>query len=407
MYPEPERMNSYLTILILFMFIFIKSEFGGEGTHSKQQHHHHHHQIRTTHYFAAIIIKNKTTPKPPPINLPLFLFSTILFPSLLFLFIAFPLQIPPLSLHTAGEIGNSLSNFFLTNYCAITQIFAEMPSIGVKLYSVFFKLMLKHRLQNRLQGPDNDAVGGGMFGVTSRPEEETVAAANPSFSDGVATKDIHIDPLTSLSIRIFLPDTCLHFADTLARSHRNPELTRRNSDGSSGGNVFVSSSNGGQRAQRIDNGHRRSSNGGSSVDDKNMRFESGSYRGYNPAGNSRRRLPVMLQIHGGGFFSGSNDSAANDFFCRRMAKLCDVMVLAVGYRLAPENKYPAAFEDGLKVLHWVAKQAKLAECSKSLGRVGRSRSEGNWYVANAFGASMVEPWLAAHADPSRFVLHCF
>ncbi|KAL0377345.1 UNVERIFIED_CONTAM: putative carboxylesterase 11 [Sesamum radiatum] len=79
-----------------------------------------------------------------------------------------------------------------------------MPSIGVKLYSVFFKFMLKHRLQSRLQGSENDAVGGGgTFGVTSRPEEETAAAANPSFTDGVATKDIHVDPLTSLAHSYF------------------------------------------------------------------------------------------------------------------------------------------------------------------------------------------------------------
>ncbi|KAK1316853.1 putative carboxylesterase 11 [Acorus calamus] len=50
---------------------------------------------------------------------------------------------------------------------------------------------------------------GRPFAVTSRPDEETLAAANPSFSDGVATKDIHIDPLTSLSLRIFLPDSSL------------------------------------------------------------------------------------------------------------------------------------------------------------------------------------------------------
>ena len=65
----------------------------------------------------------------------------------------------------------------------------------------------------------------------------------------------------------------------------------------------------------------------------------------------------MLQFHDGGFVSGSNALVANDLFCRRIAKACDVIVLAVGYRLAPENRYPAAFEDGLKVLHWLAKQA--------------------------------------------------
>ena len=77
-----------------------------------------------------------------------------------------------------------------------------MPSVAVKLYSVFFKFLLKHRLQNRIQGRPEDS---DPFGVTTRPDE-SVAPANPSFSDGVATKDIHIDPLTSLSIRILSPN---------------------------------------------------------------------------------------------------------------------------------------------------------------------------------------------------------
>lgn len=294
-----------------------------------------------------------------------------------------------------------------------------MPSIGVKLYSVFFKFMLKHRLQSRLQGTENDAVGGGSsFGVTSRPQEETAAAANPSFTDGVATKDIHIDPVTSLSVRVFLPDTCLHFPDkdrksrigvTAPGSDQNKALTRRFSHGSAEDGV-VSGSNGVvvKHAQNVEYNHRRSSYG-CSVDDANLKFENGNYRGYNPVGKNFRKLPVMLQFHGGGFVSGSNDSVANDFFCRRIARLCDVIVLAVGYRLAPENKYPAAFEDGLKVLHWLAKQSNLAECSKSLGSsrgagVDLRRSEGSLHVADAFGASMAEPWLAAHGDPSRLIL---
>ncbi|KAG8366791.1 hypothetical protein BUALT_Bualt16G0004500 [Buddleja alternifolia] len=71
--------------------------------------------------------------------------------------------------------------------------------------------------------------------------------------------------------------------------------------------------------------------------------------------------------------------------------------------------YPAAFEDGLKVRQWLSKQAKLAECGKSLGSskgggADLRKSEGNWRVADAFGASLVEPWLAAHGGPSRCVL---
>lgn len=106
--------------------------------------------------------------------------------------------------------------------------------------------------------------------------------------------------------------------------------------------------------------------------------------------------------------SGSNDSVANDFFCRRMAKHCDVIVLAVGYRLAPENRYPAACEDGFKVLQWLGKQANLAECNKSMGGLRRGggggevkKSDASKHVVDAFGASLVEPWLASHADPSR------
>ncbi|CAL9197760.1 unnamed protein product [Musa hybrid cultivar] len=239
-----------------------------------------------------------------------------------------------------------------------------MPSVAVKVYSLFFKLLLKHKLQHRSQMEDAE----NPFGVTSRPEEST-APANPSFGpDGVATKDIHIDPLTALSIRIFLPDPSLHRGG--ARPRWSPDLDRRNSYG-------------------------------------------GNYRGYLPSVvDARRRtdrskkLPIIIQFHGGGFVAGSNTSAANDFFCRRMAKLCDAMVIAVGYRLAPESRYPAAFDDGFKVLNWLGKQAKLVECEISMGtaRGGGIGEVRRSQIVDTFGASTVEPWLAAHGDPSRCVL---
>ncbi|XP_057491129.1 probable carboxylesterase 11 [Actinidia eriantha] len=289
-----------------------------------------------------------------------------------------------------------------------------MPSVAVKLYSVFFKFLLKHRLQNRIQNLSDES--NGPFGVTSRAEE-SVAAANPSFTDGVATKDIHIDPLTSVSIRIFLPDTCLVSPDSDPKSQSrtrvravekrsdpafgsdpNQALHRRNSYGSSGT---------GNEETHLENQRRNSY--GCITDDLSLKSENDAYRGYSPPNRNCRKLPLMVQFHGGGFVSGSNDSVANDFFCRRIAKLCDVIVLAVGYRLAPENRFPAAFDDGLKVLYWLGKQAHLAECSKSLGnaRGGGAdlrKSDVNRHVVDAFGASMVEPWLAAHGDPSRCVL---
>lgn len=99
--------------------------------------------------------------------------------------------------------------------------------------------------------------------------------------------------------------------------------------------------------------------------------------------------------------SGSNDAVGNDLFCRRMARLLDAVVVAVGYRLAPENRYPAAFEDGVTVLSWLGKQANLADCIVRGGDFRRLGVRRGQQIVDGFGAAMVEPWLAAHGDPSR------
>ncbi|KAL4192971.1 hypothetical protein AMTRI_Chr06g197040 [Amborella trichopoda] len=336
-----------------------------------------------------------------------------------------------------------------------------MPSVAVKLYSVFFKFLLKHRLQNNsLHLPHEDA----SFGVTSRPGE-SVAPANASFTDGVATKDIHIDPFTSLSIRIFLPDSSLSpvveprssNSETRRSSYGGgggasrpmaSQVNRRSSYGSAdlesarkanldsalaNGDAFMSPrSDSSANSLYSDDGQRRefgvsqsrfeskklnynldsSIPKRSGVDpvgkEKRQDGEGGLYRGYLPRdliSVSSRKLPIIMQFHGGGFVAGSKDSASNDVFCRRIAKLCDAIVIAVGYRLAPENRYPAAFDDGVKVLHWLAKQANLAECNKSLGnpRAELRKADAHRHIVDTFGASVVEPWLAAHGDPSRFI----
>lgn len=297
-----------------------------------------------------------------------------------------------------------------------------MPSVAVKLYSVFFKFLLKHRLQNLIQAPLDES---SPFGVTSRPEE-TVSSANPSFTDGVATKDIHIDPFTSLSIRIFLPESALTPPDSSDSkpSSRSSKVKPKRSNQDAHPDLVNQNLNNVQQYPSRRNSYGPSVNsreelrvsrfGGYSNEMEGLNLipgpaPGGVYRGYAPGMENSRRLPVMLQFHGGGWVSGSNDSAANDFFCRRIAKLCDVIVVSVGYRLAPENRYPAAFEDGLKVLNWLGKQANLAECSKSMGNSKANgnefkKSDNHRHIVDTFGASMVEPWLAAHGDPTRCVL---
>ncbi|KAG2298447.1 hypothetical protein Bca52824_034919 [Brassica carinata] len=94
---------------------------------------------------------------------------------------------------------------------------------------VFFKLLLKHCLQNLISAsPDTSP---DPFSVSIRPDE-SVAAANLSFADGVATKDIHVDPMMSFTVRIFLPESALSPSErdnSHSQCHRQPRSDRRHS----------------------------------------------------------------------------------------------------------------------------------------------------------------------------------
>lgn len=65
--------------------------------------------------------------------------------------------------------------------------------------------------------------------------------------------------------------------------------------------------------------------------------------------------PILLYIHGGGFIGGNMD--VTEEFCKLIAEKGDYIVVAVNYRLAPENKFPAWIDDCFKVLEWLDKHA--------------------------------------------------
>lgn len=69
---------------------------------------------------------------------------------------------------------------------------------------------------------------------------------------------------------------------------------------------------------------------------------------------SQDRLPVLVYFHGGGFTIGS--IASHDTLCRTLASLSGCAVVSVGYRLAPEHRFPVAMEDAWDALQWVAAQ---------------------------------------------------
>ena len=65
--------------------------------------------------------------------------------------------------------------------------------------------------------------------------------------------------------------------------------------------------------------------------------------------------PVLLYFFGGGWALGSLETG--DAVCRSLANAAGCVTIAVGYRLAPENPFPAAVHDCFAALCWAADNA--------------------------------------------------
>jgi len=79
---------------------------------------------------------------------------------------------------------------------------------------------------------------------------------------------------------------------------------------------------------------------------------------YRPAEGPR---PLVVFLHGGGWVQCDLDT--HDRTCRKLAQECDVDVLAVDYRLAPEHPYPAAIDDAVEVIRWARPTAVAGDSS--------------------------------------------
>lgn len=78
-------------------------------------------------------------------------------------------------------------------------------------------------------------------------------------------------------------------------------------------------------------------------------------RVYTPEGSGP--FPILLYYHGGGWVIGSIHS--NDTLARKLARRSGAVTVSVGYRLAPENPFPAAVDDAYAALHWARDHAVL------------------------------------------------
>jgi acetyl esterase len=82
-----------------------------------------------------------------------------------------------------------------------------------------------------------------------------------------------------------------------------------------------------------------------------------------------------VYFHGGGWVVGS--VALSDSFCRALANASGCAVLSVGYRLAPEHRFPAAADDAYAATRWASEHARELGFDPGRLAVGGSSAGGN------------------------------
>ncbi|RVX08219.1 putative carboxylesterase 120 [Vitis vinifera] len=65
------------------------------------------------------------------------------------------------------------------------------------------------------------------------------------------------------------------------------------------------------------------------------------------------KLPLIVYFHGGGFITCSANTSVFHDLCSGMATDLSAVVVSLEYRLAPEYRLPAAYDDAEEALHWI------------------------------------------------------
>ncbi|CAH9125809.1 unnamed protein product [Cuscuta epithymum] len=92
-----------------------------------------------------------------------------------------------------------------------------------------------------------------------------------------------------------------------------------------------------------------------------------------------QKLPVLVYIHGGAFVLNSASSSMYDSYLHALTAKAKVLTVSVDYRLAPEHKLPACYDDSWAVIQWVVSHAQESGPGS-------------------------DPWLKSHADLTRVFL---
>ena len=85
--------------------------------------------------------------------------------------------------------------------------------------------------------------------------------------------------------------------------------------------------------------------------------------------------PALVYYHGGGWVVGDLDT--HDTTCRWVADASGATVVSVDYRLAPEHPFPAAVDDALAAVRWVADHGAEIDVDPARLAVGGDSAGGN------------------------------
>jgi acetyl esterase len=102
-------------------------------------------------------------------------------------------------------------------------------------------------------------------------------------------------------------------------------------------------------------------------------------RSYAPVGAGSEALPTLVYFHGGGFVVGDLDT--HDGLCRLLVAEGGFRVVAVDYRLGPENKWPAPLEDAFAAIRHIFDNA--AALGIDAGRIAVGGDSAGGHLAAA------------------------
>ena len=116
---------------------------------------------------------------------------------------------------------------------------------------------------------------------------------------------------------------------------------------------------------------------------------------------------TVVYFHGGGFVVGGLES--HDGVCAEICARTGYRVVSVDYRLAPEYRHPAAFEDGWTATNWVAEtyEGPIVLAGDSAGgRIAAMvahRARG--HIKQIVGQVLIYPSLGGNLDAGSYIEH--